>query len=95
MLSHTPSGTSDGMQASGGKSLLVDGFNAAGILQREDPESFEILRRKGVAWHASGNQGITITPDADLPVIQTTRAKLLQPPRIVQIRWNNDDRAGK
>ena len=42
--------------AEGGKSLLVDGFNAARILKEEDPRAYEILSSVRLPWHASGNR---------------------------------------
>lgn len=88
LLSHTPApGADNAVQAAeGGKSLLVDGFHAAKILQEEDLEAFNVLATKGVLWHASGNKDISITPYKWFPVIEKYG-------RVVQrIRWNNDDR---
>jgi trimethyllysine dioxygenase len=79
LLSHT-----DG---SGGESLLVDGFAAARILQREAKRSFEVLSRKKLRSHASGNEGISIQPFVPHPVFTCWGAELYQ------IRWNTDDRA--
>ncbi|PBP28767.1 Trimethyllysine dioxygenase [Diplocarpon rosae] len=84
LLSHT-----DG---DGGESLLVDGFKAAKILLRENPSAYEILSRTPVAWHASGNEGITITPAKKMPVFNFQDLKEGQIPRLLQIRWNNHDR---
>ncbi|RDW60101.1 trimethyllysine dioxygenase [Coleophoma crateriformis] len=88
LLSHT-----DGH---GGASLLVDGFNAAEILRKEDPTAFEILTKVPIQWHASGNDGITITPERPMPVISIQGEFGLddvETANISQIRWNNDDRA--
>ncbi|CAN8095694.1 unnamed protein product [Discula destructiva] len=97
ILSHTPPPDApEGTQPSGGKSLLVDGFRAAKILRKERPKMFDVLATKGVPWHASGNQGITITPDEEKPVIRLASAHkrlMAQDPFMIsQIRWNNDDR---
>lgn len=92
MLSHTPSPNEpEGAAASGGESLLVDGFRAAQLLKKEAPTLFDALSNYGVPWHASGNQGVTVTPDELHPVIQ------LKKPRysLLRIRWNNDDRGSK
>ncbi|KAJ9659888.1 hypothetical protein H2201_007147 [Coniosporium apollinis] len=67
-LSHT-----DG---EGGASLLVDGFQAAADLQKEDPEAYNILSTVNVYTHASGNEGISIQPyraaiDMPLEEVQT------------------------
>jgi trimethyllysine dioxygenase len=80
LLSHT--------EGNGGASLLVDGFHAAKRLAIEDPHSYQVLLETPIAWHASGNEGITITPAQRFPVlICMSRSKTL-----LQVRWNNDDR---
>jgi trimethyllysine dioxygenase len=86
LLSHT-----DGL---GGESLLVDGWHAAEILRKESPHSFECLSQVPIPWHASGNEGITITPAIPFPVINCEAGgseKHLELD-VRQIRWNNDDR---
>lgn len=92
LLSHTPA--PDEPEASGGMSLLVDGFRAAEILKSENEPYFHTLALTGLSWHASGNEGVTITSEKLFPVIE------LQHPtnpdsRIEKVRWNNDDRGGK
>ncbi|KAL8920857.1 MAG: hypothetical protein Q9208_006029 [Pyrenodesmia sp. 3 TL-2023] len=85
LLSHT--------NGEGGASLLVDGFKAAEILRHESPEDFGALCQIKIRGHSSGNEGIAIMPERAFPVITTDEAKLGKPARIIQIRWNNDDRA--
>lgn len=89
LLSHTPSpGEPD---ASGGESLLVDGFHAAKVLRESNERYFKILGRRTLPWHASGNEGVTITPDRQYPVL-----KLDELGETVRgVRWNADDRGGK
>lgn len=88
LLSHTPApGEPD---AAGGESLLVDGFHAASVLKEENAKFFRELARKGLPWHASGNEGVTITPDALLPVFEIGANDTL-----LKVRWNADDRGGK
>ncbi|KAI1659000.1 Trimethyllysine dioxygenase [Daldinia decipiens] len=72
----------------GGKSLLVDGFHAADILKKEDPTAFEVLSRVKLPWHASGNKGITISPDKPYPVLEVDESS----GKTHRVRWNNDDR---
>ena len=90
LLSHTG--------GNGGNSLLVDGFRAAHLLQERFPGAFKILNAQGIPWHASGNEGISITPSAgDFPVIRTMRleGEATDEPSaraLHQIRWNNADR---
>ncbi|KLU90080.1 trimethyllysine dioxygenase [Magnaporthiopsis poae ATCC 64411] len=72
----------------GGMSLLVDGFNAAEILREQDPEAFKILATVRLPWHASGNKGITISPDKRYPVIELGEDGTT----LHRVRWNNDDR---
>ena len=84
LLSHT--------EGTGGASLLVDGFNAARTLLRESPTAYEILSKTPISWHASGNEGITITPAKKMPVLNFGDLEEGDVPRLMQIRWNNDDR---
>jgi len=83
-LSHT--------HGSGGVSLLVDGFNAASILQKESPSAYDILAKMPISWHASGNEGITITPAKKMPVLNFQEVGEKKVPTLMQARWNNDDR---
>lgn len=89
LLSHQDApGVSSDDAATGGKSLLVDGFNAARILEEEDPEAYGILSEVRIPWHASGNEGITIAPDKRYPVLEHEE----QTGELHRVRWNNDDR---
>lgn len=89
LLSHTgPPEADSNSPASGGKSLLVDGFNAAQILLKEDPASYKILSSVRLPWHASGNEGITISPDKRYPVLELDEDS----GALRRVRWNNDDR---
>ena len=85
MLSHT--------NGNGGASLLVDGFRAANILRSESPDAFNDLCQIEINSHSSGNDGISITPQRSFPVFVTEIASSKIPPEVIQIRWNNDDRA--
>lgn len=79
LLSHT-----DG---TGGASLLVDGFKVAMQLLQEDAEAYQVLSSVLINSHASGNEGVTIVPWEMQPVFVHIGN------RLVQIRWNNSDRA--
>ncbi|ROW08930.1 hypothetical protein VMCG_02909 [Cytospora schulzeri] len=92
LLSHTPS--PDAPDATGGESLLVDGFHVAEALRRESQVDFRKLMSTGVPWHASGNQGVTITTERLHPVIEVENIGDPNSP-IEKIRWNNDDRGVK
>jgi trimethyllysine dioxygenase len=81
LLSHT-----DG---SGGESLLVDGFAAAKILQKEAPDAYGVLSRQKIRSHASGNEGISIQPFTSYPVLNHDSDNGL----LYQVRWNSSDRA--
>ncbi|KAI1342059.1 trimethyllysine dioxygenase [Xylariaceae sp. FL0016] len=72
----------------GGQSLLVDGYGAAEILRSEDSKAFDVLSRVKLPWHASGNQGITISPDKLYPVLEINEDN----GKVHRVRWNNDDR---
>ncbi|TVY29342.1 Trimethyllysine dioxygenase [Lachnellula hyalina] len=84
LLSHT-----DG---TGGASLLVDGFHAAAELKEQDPLAHFALSRTPITWHASGNDGITITPCKKFPVLNYGDTAEGGTPELQQVRWNNDDR---
>ncbi|KAF5967643.1 hypothetical protein FBULB1_11123 [Fusarium bulbicola] len=71
----------------GGESLLVDGFKVAITLRKENPWAFKTLAQVELPWHASGNVGISISPDKVYPVIEQEAGGHLK-----RIRWNNDDR---
>ncbi|KAF8462996.1 hypothetical protein BDZ91DRAFT_661610 [Kalaharituber pfeilii] len=73
----------------GGRSLLVDGFRAARILRDEHPDSYRILSNVRIPAHASGNEDVSIQPYAPFPVFNHHPVD----GELVQIRWNNDDRA--
>ncbi|KAF3063888.1 Trimethyllysine dioxygenase [Daldinia childiae] len=89
LLSHTDFGAEAYPETNlGGKSLLVDGFHAADILKKEDPKSFDILSQVKLPWHASGNEGITISPDKPYPVLEVDESS----GKTHRVRWNNDDR---
>lgn len=86
--SSSQSGSAVEEVAEGGKSLLVDGFNAARILKSEDPHAYEVLASVRLPWHASGNAGITIAPDRMYPVLELDEDS----GELHRVRWNNDDR---
>jgi trimethyllysine dioxygenase len=83
LLSHTGGG--------GGASLLVDGFHCASLLQKADSRAYRILCDVPVQWHASGNEGIVITPARRFPVLNLNPEA--DDGELLQVRWNNDDRA--
>lgn len=89
LLSHTPSPGEP--EATGGESLLVDGFHAAEVLRKFDSNYFKVLATRTSPWHASGNEGVTITPDKLLPVLNVT----VDGTSVRLVRWNADDRGGK
>lgn len=76
LLSHT--------EGTGGESLLVDGFWASRFLRQNDKN---VLSKVNIPWHASGNDGINITPNKPYPVL-TMDSNF----KATQIRWNEADR---
>ncbi|CAJ2508251.1 Uu.00g094370.m01.CDS01 [Anthostomella pinea] len=89
LLSHVDTASErDSGAGLGGQSLLVDGFYAASLLKSEDPKAFEVLSQVRLPWHASGNKGITISPDKMYPVLEVDETT----GRVHRLRWNNDDR---
>lgn len=73
----------------GGVTLLVDGFKAARILREEHLDSYRILSNVRIPSHASGDESISIQPYAPFPVLNHHPVD----GELMQIRWNNDDRA--
>ncbi|KAF8245309.1 Trimethyllysine dioxygenase [Wilcoxina mikolae CBS 423.85] len=74
---------------SGGQSILVDGFRAAKMLREENPQAYKVLSNVRIPAHASGNPDSSIQPYAPFPVMNHHPVN----GELVQIRWNNDDRA--
>ncbi|GAB7339395.1 hypothetical protein MBLNU457_6033t1 [Dothideomycetes sp. NU457] len=83
MLSHTG--------GEGGKSLLVDGFNAANELLHANKLDYRWLSFTGVYAHASGNESVSIQPHTAFPVLEHDR---FHQGYLYRVRWNNSDRAG-
>jgi trimethyllysine dioxygenase len=75
LLSHT-----DG---AGGASLLVDGLQCAKILKERDPYAYQKLQKTNIVWHASGNEGISIS---------SHKYSVINHFPYFHVRWNNDDR---
>lgn len=91
MLSHQAGpGEKAGDGNMGGNSILVDGFSAAARMREVHPDEFQTLASVRIPWHASGNEGIAITPINKHPVIELTPGQGEK--HIQRIRWNNDDR---
>ncbi|KAI1284317.1 trimethyllysine dioxygenase [Xylaria sp. FL0933] len=90
LLSHTDPSSPNGPGTSlGGQSILVDGFRAFQILREESPESVKTLANYKLPCHASGNEGIAISPDKLYPVLESNyRLNAVR-----RIRWNKSDRA--
>lgn len=86
LLSHT-----DG---AGGLSSLVDGFQAALELKAQSPKDYDVLSRVGIYAHASGNEGISIQPALPQPVLSHYPQSHPLAGQLMQVRWNNADRAG-
>ncbi|KAK8843432.1 trimethyllysine dioxygenase [Kwoniella newhampshirensis] len=81
LLSHpSPPGT-------GGTTLLVDAFYTASLLSTLHPNSYSLLSRLEVPAHASGTEGTLLRPEISQPVFRHDERG-----RLVQVRWNNEDR---
>lgn len=72
----------------GGTTSLVDAFNCAEILKREDPASYELLTKIPVPAHSAGEEKVCIQPDLAQPVL-----KLDEDGNLIQVRWNQSDRS--
>lgn len=75
-------------------SSLVDGFQAAFELKAKHPEYYRVLSDIGIYAHASGNEGINIQPALPQPVLSHYPAGHPLVGELMQVRWNNADRAG-
>ncbi|TVY47682.1 Trimethyllysine dioxygenase [Lachnellula occidentalis] len=57
-----------------------------------DPDAHMTLSRTPVSWHASGNDGITITPCRKFPVFNYGDTAEGEAATLQQVRWNDADR---
>ena len=91
LLSHTG--------GEGGDSVLVDGFRAARQLLERSPEDYVVMSNFKVPYHASGNEGMSITSSIGRSSVlrntpQSTSKSNTGSKRLpYQIRWNDSDRA--
>jgi len=76
-------------KGTGGETILVDGFRAAKILRAEDPQAYKTLSKVPIPSHAFGNIDSSIQPFNPFPVFNHHSVN----GDLVQVRWNNDDRA--
>lgn len=72
----------------GGTTSLVDAFQCAEQLKKQDPESYDLLTRIPVPAHSAGEEKVCIQPDIPQPVF-----KLDLQGKLVQVRWNQSDRS--
>src|SRR5690606_21753131 len=66
-----------------------DGFRAAKMLREENLNAYKTLSKVRIPSHASGNEDSSIQPYAPYPVFNHHPVN----GELIQIRWNNDDRA--
>jgi len=71
----------------GGSSLLVDAFRTASVLGTLHPNAYSLLSRLRVPYHASGTPGTLMRPIISQPVLKHDADG-----RLIQVRWNNEDR---
>jgi trimethyllysine dioxygenase len=86
LLSHTSAPGSSEKESAGGESILVDGFASALKLKKLNEAHFRLLNSIRVPWHASGNEGVSISPNRNFPVLEGDDS------HVFRVRWNNDDR---
>ncbi|KAI9339288.1 hypothetical protein BDR26DRAFT_803183, partial [Obelidium mucronatum] len=75
---------------SGGKSVYVDGFNAAEELRRTYPDYYQLLTEVPVPTHSAGDPKVIMAPSPRaFPILN------LDPltKQLYQVRFNNDDRS--
>ena len=77
------------VSATGGESLLVDGYKAAQLLRSEHPDSYKILSRTPVPAHSAGDPNFFFQVRSK-PILCHD---LVGTGELVQVRWNNDDRS--
>ncbi|PWN27280.1 Trimethyllysine dioxygenase [Jaminaea rosea] len=89
LLSHEPS--SQGVQPSGGASLLVDGFLAAKVLRDVHPQAYETLSAVRISTHSAGDEATLVRPllTAGYPILNHDP----RTGKLVLVRYNNDDRS--
>jgi trimethyllysine dioxygenase len=90
LLSHTAA-VKDGSAATGGESLLVDGFFAAKILREVHPEAYQTLSTVRISTHSAGDDDILVRPlkKAGYPILEHDEGT----GQLIRIRYNNDDRS--
>lgn len=72
----------------GGETQLVDGFAAALRLRTSDSAMYDTLKQQKMFFHASGNEGLSITSKKPVPVLETDGLR----GAVTHVRWNNADR---
>ncbi|CAO1613902.1 unnamed protein product [Sympodiomycopsis kandeliae] len=90
LLSHTAS-SSTGVPASGGESLMVDGFLAARVLRDVHPEAYETLSTTRISTHSAGDENTLVRPllRGGYPILDHDP----KTGKLVMVRYNNDDRS--
>lgn len=90
LLSHTAA-TKDGSAATGGESLLVDGFFAAKILRDVHPKAYQTLSTVRFSTHSAGDDDTLIKPlkRGGYPILEHDE----QTGELIRVRYNNDDRS--
>lgn len=90
LLSHTAA-EKDGSPATGGESLLVDGFFAAKILREVHPEAYQTLSTTRFSTHSAGDDDTLIRPlkKAGYPILEHDELT----GELIRVRYNNDDRS--
>ncbi|OMH85024.1 Trimethyllysine dioxygenase, mitochondrial [Zancudomyces culisetae] len=72
----------------GGEQFYVDGFAAAEILKKEDPEAHKILSEARVYGYQAGDENVFLKPTAQpYPLLNYNNKG-----ELYQIRFNNEDR---
>jgi len=80
----------------GGKSLFVDGFHVAEKLRKVNPEAFEVLSTTPVpTQYLDKKGGVDLKLQLSLPMLVVSKDDSEGNPKgtLIQVRFNNDDRA--
>ncbi|KAG8733325.1 hypothetical protein FRC10_000295 [Ceratobasidium sp. 414] len=75
-------------EGTGGHTLLVDGFYAASVMREKYPSHYDLLTQVKVNAHAAGDADSLYIPSEPFSILKNDASG-----RLVQVRYNNDDRS--
>ncbi|KAG8712986.1 hypothetical protein FRC08_013828 [Ceratobasidium sp. 394] len=75
-------------EGTGGHTLLVDGFYAASFMRKKYPSHYNLLTQVKINAHAAGDADTLYIPNEPFSILKTDASG-----RLIQVRYNNDDRS--